>query len=176
MEPVFVETVVNEITILAVPLSPIIESEKFDELELSSHIVSHSCSFSALLSFDTHSHTGFLYHVYVVGTVSHCHGQVISLLFHPPHDFLLVFGSATIADGRVERNFWWNGLFGIEQKHFLFLVFLQDEHIHSPLPVFVRRVVRDIDDLHLRIDKATRSANRNCSFLLVARQNEEIHP
>jgi hypothetical protein len=55
MEPVFVETVVNEITILAVPLSPIIESEKFDELELSSHIVSHSCSFSALLSFDTHS-------------------------------------------------------------------------------------------------------------------------
>ena len=119
MEPVLEETVIHQLAVLAVPLPSVVQGQQLYELELARHVVRHSRRLRPFHSPDAHSDTGFLDHVDVVGAISNRHGEMRGLALHPPHDFLLVFGGAAVADGRVQRQVRRNGLLRVEQKHLL---------------------------------------------------------
>lgn len=74
MEPVLVKTVVHQVTVLTIPLTTVVQSQQFNELELASHVVSYPRSLGTLLSLDSNTHTGFFDHIDVIRPIpnSHC--------------------------------------------------------------------------------------------------------
>lgn len=77
---VLVEEVEDHLGDPHVVQSPVVEQQFPQEAELSNRVISHLCGSCALLTENTHTDVGLHDHVYIVGAVPDCQGELAHVL------------------------------------------------------------------------------------------------
>ena len=155
LEPILVETIVHQLTILTVPLPPVVQRQQFYKLELTSHIIRHPRSLRPLLPLNPNPHIRLLYHIHVVRPVAHRHRQMRCLLLHTPHDLLLVLRRTSVTNSRMKGNIRRDQLFSVQHEHLRLLAVCVLQHLHPPFTVVFLTVLRNVYSPHPRIYQPT---------------------